>query len=209
MSWYTTWNAVASTRCVIGSNLSYRGTNAYENTFINEWEAKRHSQSKLTFYNSIKHNFGYETYLNIENSASRKHLSRLRISAHDLNIERGRYVTNDKTHSFINRLCRFCYSAEDKIQLELLEGLPCFSPNLIIESEQHVITECPSYHHLRVMLSDHLKSQLLLCDYAYILNHQILADELGSFLKKAFYIRNPKTTPKSSRKSRTKKPSRR
>jgi exonuclease III len=214
MSWYQTWNAVANSIYVIDndSNLRCSGSNAVKCTFVDEWETKRHSQNKLTFYNSIKPNFGYEPYLNIKSSNSRKHLTRLRISAHDLNIERGRYVTKDKAPSFVNRLCRFCYSTEDKLQLELLEGLPCFSPNLIIETEQHAITECPGYHHLRLILSEHLKSQLLRCDYAYILNHPILAEELGSFLKKSFYVRNPKSTLKNiafSRRTKIKKTSRR
>ena len=195
MQWFRTWNSVENASYVTESNVIVSGSNAVKHNFLEEWETKRHSQSKLKFYNSIKSCFGYECYLNIEHSANRKHLTRLRISAHDLNIERGRYATKDKPSSLLDRLCRFCYSKEDRTQLELLEELPCFNPNIILETEQHLITECPSYHHLRLALSDHLKCQLLRCEYANILSHPTLAEELGCFLKKSFFIRNPKKMP--------------
>lgn len=191
MVWYKTWDAV--TKLEVGG---YRGTSAATVKFVDEWENKRCSQSKLSFYNSIKAHFGYESYLNIKDSTSRKHLTRLRISAHDLNIELGRYSSKGKTSSVISKVCRVCCSKEEISQLELLEGLPYFNP--ILETEQHVITECPGYHHLRINLSEHLKCQLLLCDYTYVLNHPILAEELGSFLSRSFLLRNPKRRKASS-----------
>ena len=95
----------------------------------------------------------------------------------------------------MGKVCRFCCCKEEISQLALLEGLPYFNP--ILETEQHVITECPGYHHLRINLSEHLKCQLLLCDtdYTYVLNHPILAEELGSFLSRSFLVRNPKRSP--------------
>ena len=190
--WFKTWNAVAEAGNGIGNSYAYgcHGQNVAMAKFMNEWQNRRSAQSKLLFYNSIKADFGYESYLDIKDSISRKHLARLRLSAHDLNIERGRYLSKGKIPLITDRICRFCCLKEESRHLELLEGLPYFNP--ILETEQHVITECPGYHHLRLNLSENLKSQLLLCNYTYILSQPILAEELGSFLNRSFLLRNPK-----------------
>jgi hypothetical protein len=49
-------------------------------------------EGKLRTYLKIKTNFGYENYLSIiKNFEQRRRLSKLRISAHKLQIEIGRY----------------------------------------------------------------------------------------------------------------------
>ena len=157
--------------------------------FEQEWESRRVLQTKLRFYNTVKHCFGYETYLDIVDVVSRKALSRLRFSAHDLKIETGRYTSGGKRHSKLERLCRYCYDKDDLDSITLLEDLPLFDP--IIESEEHVMTVCPGYHHLRIALSDALKCNLLLGNYPYIMGQPNLAKELGSYLNKSFKVRNP------------------
>ena len=79
----------------------------------------------------------------------------------------------------------------NRTALDDLECLPEFDP--IIESEHHVLTECPSYHHLRIQLSDKLKTNLLLLQYSHIMTHPLLAEELGSFLYKCYVQRKPQT----------------
>ena len=67
------------------------------------WTKQAHSlkEGKLRTYLKIKTNFGYENYLSIiKNFEQRRKLSKLRISAHKLQIEIGRYqVLSGKTES--------------------------------------------------------------------------------------------------------------
>ena len=140
----------------------------------------------------MKSCFGYETYLNIKDRKARKAIACIRSSAHDLRIETGRYVKKDHTPNPSERVCRYCSSKEGTSDFE---DLPFFDP--IIENESHVMTVCPAYHHLRMRLSDDLKTHLLLHQFEYIMKSVSLAKELGMFLHKSYYFRNPdKTNPK-------------
>ena len=56
------------------------------------WLTKMSTENKMRTYRQLKTNFRYEQYLDIVNSQHRKSLTRLRISAHNLAIERGRYT---------------------------------------------------------------------------------------------------------------------
>ena len=64
---------------------------------------------------------------NIISKSLRSALTRLRISAHDLNIERGRYVGIDRR----DRLCNCCNMS-------------------VIEDEYHFLLVCPLYRELRM-----------------------------------------------------------
>ena len=77
---------------------------------------------KLSFYGTLKENFGKEIYLNIKNFNNRKALSELRMSAHKLEIEKGRYVNVNRN----DRICRNCNSG-------------------LIEDEKHFILKCSAY----------------------------------------------------------------
>jgi exonuclease III len=205
LDWFTTWNSAGE---LLDDQTELKGQSLFEDLFVKEWNVNRHSQSKLSFYNQIKVDFGYEPYLDSKNTLNRKNLTRLRISAHDLKIEQGRYVNRCKgtVPSIADRICRYCYLHKDtRSHLDLLEVLhPNFNP--ILETEQHVLTECPGYHHLRSNLTDPLKSQLLLCDFMPIFYKPDLADELGSYLKKCFLLRNDNSkTKKASQPKGTKK----
>ena len=191
LDWFRTWNSVSE-----ATSDQLHGQSLIMSKFTKEWESKRLTQNKLAFYNSVKTSFGFEHYLDCKNATNRKSITRFRLSAHDLNIERGRYTKKGKQPSLTDRVCRFCCLEEDRSNLELLEAqLADYNP--IIESEQHVLTECPGYHHLRINLSDHLKTQLLLLNFNYIFAHPILAEELGKYLNKSFRLRNPNKIKKS------------
>ena len=160
--------------------------------FEDEWNVKRHTQSKLAFYNTVKTNFGLESYLEINSETSRKSLSRLRGSAHDLKIETGRYNNGAKKPSIEDRACRFCCEYKN---YELLKELPEFE--VIVESETHVLSVCPKYHHLRMALSDELKCHLMLHQFNFIMAHHHLSKELGHFFHKIYTLRNPKRDKKT------------
>ena len=53
---------------------------------------KNVAKLKLRFYYTIKDGFGYEPYLDVDDVVSRKALSRIRSSAHDLKVETSRYI---------------------------------------------------------------------------------------------------------------------
>ena len=69
------------------------------------------NSKKLRTYTIVKNTYNYEPYLDlIKNVEQRKMLTRFRISAHDLNIERGRYTKLQ----IEDRKCLFCNKVEDE-----------------------------------------------------------------------------------------------
>ena len=66
--------------------------------FTKCWKLEKSKSSKLSFYNTIKNKFAQESYLDTVKGFSRRYnTSKLRISAHNLEIEQGRY-TNTPRH---------------------------------------------------------------------------------------------------------------
>ena len=73
--------------------------------FIKEWNSKFtiHADKKLSCYSTFKQNFGQENYLRLlKNFEQRRSLTRFRISAHRLNIERGRYQGIPRQERYCN-----------------------------------------------------------------------------------------------------------
>ena len=102
------------------------------------WEFEKSKSPKLLYYHSIKSNFHKENYLDdIKNSAIRYRTTRLRISAHDLEIESGRYSNTPRE----NRVCKWC-----NLTLAINK----------IESETHMLYDCDLYADLRTKLIETL-----------------------------------------------------
>ena len=81
----------------------------------------------------IKNSFIFEPYLDIIQKAdSRRCLAEIRLSAHNLEIERGRYSKTPREQ----RLCKFC--AEQGTS--------------IVEDELHFLLQCPLYKDKRDIL---------------------------------------------------------
>ena len=60
--------------------------------YVSEWKEDIGSSSKLNFYGEIKEKYTFEKYLDfIDNRQHKAALTKLRISAHRLHIETGRY----------------------------------------------------------------------------------------------------------------------
>ena len=75
--------------------------------FVEKCRAVKSASPKLEFYFSLKKEFGLENYLNLVKCPdARRSLTRLRISAHNLYIERGRYETPLVPRA--ERLCVYC-----------------------------------------------------------------------------------------------------
>ena len=104
--------------------------------FINEWRervygrGKNQGEGKLSTYRVLKSAFQYEGYLHdIICNRDRSALCRLRISAHRLQIEQGRYNKTPREE----RYCPHCSK----------------SGNFCIESEMHCVVECPRFEGIR------------------------------------------------------------
>ena len=156
--------------------------------FVSHWVEELLKQPKMAFYVAIKSEFKEESYLQLPNRQHRQIIARLRSSSHDLRVETGRYklVTADSTDKRILKACRFCHSLEN---MNWLAQLPFFE-DPIIETEEHVLTECPGYHNIRLKLSDNLKSLIMLKAYNTIMS-TLHADEFGKYLTQSFRQRNP------------------
>lgn len=102
--------------------------NKLKERYVSFWKKQMNSDEKmmkLRTYKLIKKQFGPEKYLEVVNDRKhRKALAAFRISAHKLNIERGRYI-NLKVE---DRLCSDCNDIEDEI---------------------HVLCKCNKYQTLR------------------------------------------------------------
>ena len=99
----------------------------------NTWKVRLEESSKLEFYREVKTDHEFEKYLSwVKDRRHKSALTKLRISAHRLHIETGRYKKYDKvSKTYINtpREERTCSSCTNKIEDEYHFLLEC-SENL-------------------------------------------------------------------------------
>ena len=103
-------------------------TSKLREAFKDAWKDQLNKSSKLSFYNSVKGEFGWEPYLDsdiISDFNERRSTAQIRCSSHKLKIETGRYSNTPQQE----RYCDFCHSTA--------------SNSTAIESEEHVFTHCP------------------------------------------------------------------
>ena len=90
--------------------------------------------NKLRTFYTFKKKFVYEKYLDLQGDFTlRKNITKLRISSHQLEIERGRYCSKERKQERVEkekRQCKNCSSGE-------------------VEDEEHVVMMCPKYDHAR------------------------------------------------------------
>ena len=193
LPWYQTWSTISAQQqqhntIMNSSSAPAMGLGFHSDLFIRQWTDSLKRQNKMSFYLQVKQEcFGEEPYLQIKNRNYRTQIAKIRSSSHDLMIERGRYGKSQ----FVDapKACRLCCNTSDG-SLEIFECLP-FHEKPIIESEEHVLTECPFYHPLRVKLSDNLKSLLMLKAYGPIMSSHHMR-EFGKFLLDCYYLRTPR-----------------
>ena len=97
-------------------------------SFLEEWKKSHdnHFDGKLSSYIIFKNNFGYEIYLSIINKFDlRRSLTRLRLSAHQLLIEKGRYIGIPRH----NRICPRCTSNEVEDEIHFLFNCTALEDN--------------------------------------------------------------------------------
>ena len=186
LTWYRTWQGIISNNPSNAPPSRQSLTDQLRDRFITDWKSELQQQRKMAFYRAVKCEFGEEEYLKLDIRSSRVNIAKLRSSSHDLWSEKGRYTSN--RYNTALKACRFCCS-EDRDTLVFLEQLPFFEEPFI-ESEEHVLTECPGYHNIRLKLSENLKSLLMLKEYSLIMNSPHLP-EFGKYLTDSFHVRNP------------------
>ena len=129
-------NTVNMQPIISGKFRTGKIVSSLKNWFEKQWENHKIISPKLEFYNSIKTVFAKEPYLDECLGFSRRYrTTQFRISAHDLQIERGRYLNLPRDE----RVCTWC-----KTTLGLN----------IIEDETHTLFDCDLYSTLRNKLID-------------------------------------------------------
>ena len=108
------------------------------------WKDSLTSQNKLRTYKLFKTELIYENYLSQCNLKYRKSLTRFRISAHRLEIEKGRYSRPPVPAS--QRLCKSC---KDKVEDELHFLIECSKlSESRVELFKTVSNICPNFNSL-------------------------------------------------------------
>ena len=118
-------NPVKSEKC-----RTWKIIEALTENFKLSWQHQKFTSPKLTFYHKVKSTFGLEPYLACKNFKNRSNTTQLRISAHKLQIERGRYINLPRE----KRTCLWC-------QTTLGQDY--------IEDESHFLFNCDLYQGLR------------------------------------------------------------
>ena len=145
----------------------------FEQKVLHEIDSKmKKSEGKLLFYGKLKHKYGFENYLSIPNVANRQAISQMRLSAHKLEIEMGRYQKIEKK----DRICQHCRSGK-------------------IESEYHFIAICPNYKDIRETFKTELTKHdgmylnmewLAILDTMFAKNDLPAINMLGQFLRRCW-----------------------
>ena len=90
--------------------------------YLQQWAGHTTETSTNRLYRHIKDSFCFENYLNINNKSLRVSITKIRLSSHLFNIERGRW--GNVRVPVVNRVCSNCN---------------------VIEDEYHCLIECPRY----------------------------------------------------------------
>ena len=106
-----------------------------------KWDNIRQKNRKLSFYNQIKDQPGFDEYVDTRHATT---LAKLRASSHHLKIETGR-------HQGIPRHLRYCNHCCSTENIELLCSMPFADP--IIQDEWHMLNECQFTQSARARLN--------------------------------------------------------
>ena len=129
-----------------------------------EWKSYLDKSTRLEFYRNMKNKYNFENYLDIiTNRRHKAAYAKLRISAHKLHIEVGRYKKYDsKLRKYVNTLReeRTCSKCKDKV-----------------EDEYHFLFDCEKNKTLRDKLYVSINDQITKAMF-----HQMDKIEKGQFL---------------------------
>jgi len=109
-----------------------------EQNYIENWNTEIHKLPKLRSYKLFKTNFETEQYLYIFNKNHRQALSRFRLSAQALEVEKGRWarkIVNGKW---------------DRCKIPVEDRLCIFCSENVVEDEMHVLLCCAKHADIRL-----------------------------------------------------------
>ena len=153
------------------SEINYRHLllQRIQDQYIQTWFAKIQDSSKLYYYRLFKTNFEMEPYLTVtKNNILQMQFARFRLSAHQLNIEKGRHLQLNRNE----RLCTLCNSSA-------------------VESEFHFLLNCQKYLYLRRKYNIN-QSRATISTFKIIMStkHTQKLLNLMNFVKSAMELRN-------------------
>jgi hypothetical protein len=140
-----------------------------ENAFRSFWKRTTSQNSaKLLFYKTIATDFEFQPYLLLPKE-DREAMTKIRISAHDLEIERGRYAGLPREE----RLCKICGTIED---------------------EFHFLNNCTLYAQPRDSLKRSIDEPLPISSL-FLANDQHSMRKLAKYIKECINLRNQAVKP--------------
>ena len=135
--------------------------------------------NKLRNYKEYKSVFNCESYLEINDPSLRRSIAQIRLSAHKLNIESGRYNGRNQYVPPADRTCRNCALND-------------------MEDELHFVLKCTAYDHLRADLlkqfevgNPHFSSYNIHQKFIWIMSNENLDNlkSLGKYISAALKVR--------------------
>ena len=112
---------------------------------------------KLRTYAKFKFSFGIENYVKAFNLSKRKMFTRLRISSHNLAIEKGRHLRIPKSDDIV---CNFCNNKKGDCSCDTFKYNRLCQVCNVVEDEQHFLLKCSLYENSRKLFLEKLKSFL-------------------------------------------------
>ena len=113
--------------------------------YVQDWHGNIENNNVLDLYKNCKTNLSYEIYLDLLPRSLRMYISKIRLSAHSLRIQTGRYSRHRLPRN--ERYCQCCNTLD-------------------IEDEYHFVLVCPCYNNIRktyiknIFMLDHRCSNL-------------------------------------------------
>ena len=136
------------------------------------WYTSIENSSVLDVYKNCKESFSYECYLDILPKSLRFHVTRIRISAHTLRIQTGRYGQNRIPRN--ERYCTFCNSLDLEDEYHFILICPCFIDNRKKYIKSYYYNRPSMYKFIELISS----------------NNKIVLVSLARYIKESLKIRN-------------------
>ena len=99
----------------------------------NQMEIRNSANSKMKLHSVLKNEYGYEKYLDLASECNVAHLTKFRLSAHKLPIERGRY-----SRPKIPREKRWCLFCRKTVGNEFHVTMICKNKTLLSMREKYL-----------------------------------------------------------------------
>ena len=131
-----------------------------QNVYKEKWElfiSNISRNKKLRTYAKFKSSFEMENYVITLNLSKRKMFTKLRISSHNLSIEKGRHLKIPKSDEIV---CNFCNNKKSNCSCDTFKYNRLCQICNVVEDEQHFLLSCSLYENRRKLFLEKLNSFL-------------------------------------------------